>query len=106
MEGAGFASIENLGDQAASLECEEDKRHRIKKIAITGIEPVGCLPRNTASDSYRNCNAAENNFSQSHNILLKQHISALNYETPGVFKYLDLYTAFISALKIHQNSPG
>ncbi|KAL0299057.1 UNVERIFIED_CONTAM: GDSL esterase/lipase [Sesamum radiatum] len=79
----------------------------IKKIAITGIEPLGCLPRNTASASYRNCNAAENNFSQSHNILLKQHIWALNYETAApVFKYLDLYNAFISALKIDQNSPG
>ncbi|KAK4433159.1 GDSL esterase/lipase [Sesamum alatum] len=79
----------------------------IKKIAITGIEPLGCLPRNTAAALYRNCNAAENNFSESHNILLQQHIWALNYETAApVYKYLDLYNAFISALKIGQNSPG
>ncbi|KAK4385505.1 GDSL esterase/lipase [Sesamum angolense] len=45
--------------------------------------------------------------SHSPHILLKQHIWALNYETAApVFKYLDLYNAFISALKIDQNSPG
>ncbi|XP_020549180.1 GDSL esterase/lipase At5g03610-like [Sesamum indicum] len=83
------------------------KDFEIKKIAITGIEPLGCLPRNSAASSYRNCNAEENNFSQSHNILLQQHIWALNYETAApVFKYLDLYDAFISALKIDQKSPG
>ncbi|KAI3458865.1 hypothetical protein Pfo_015528 [Paulownia fortunei] len=79
----------------------------IKKIGITGIEPVGCLPRNTASASYENCNAAENKFSQSHNQLLKQSIVALNHEAAApVFVYLDLYRAFISALKIKQNPPG
>ncbi|KAL1557740.1 GDSL esterase/lipase-like protein [Salvia divinorum] len=71
----------------------------IKKIFMTGIGPLGCLPQSTASNSYQNCNAALNNFSMSHNQLLEQNIFHLNSEAASpVFSYLDLYTSFLSAL--------
>ncbi|KAK6136020.1 hypothetical protein DH2020_030230 [Rehmannia glutinosa] len=88
------------------LNLKRIKGFGIKKIGITGIEPLGCLPVNTASSSYANCNAAQNNFSQFHNQLLKQSIGALNNEVAvPVFIYLDLYSAFLSALKTKQNPP-
>ncbi|XP_042068448.1 GDSL esterase/lipase At5g03610-like [Salvia splendens] len=71
----------------------------IKKIFVTGIGPLGCLPQSTASNSYQNCNAALNNFSMSHNQLLEQNIFQLNSEAASpIFTYLDLYTSFLSAL--------
>lgn len=79
----------------------------IKKILVTGIGPLGCLPQNTASNSFQNCNEALNNFSLSHNQLLEQNIWQLNYEAAApLFTYLDLYSTFISALGLHNNSPG
>ncbi|KAG8380622.1 hypothetical protein BUALT_Bualt06G0034800 [Buddleja alternifolia] len=78
-----------------------------KKIAITGMQPLGCLPRNTASTYYRSCNAEGNDFSLSHNQLLKQNLSTLNNEAADpVCIYLDLYGAFFSALQIEQNPTG
>ncbi|XP_051120006.1 GDSL esterase/lipase At5g03610-like isoform X2 [Andrographis paniculata] len=77
----------------------------IKKIVITGLHPLGCLPLNIATNAYRNCNTGENYFSESHNRLLKQNIETLNDEvsTP-VFAYLDIYDAFISSIETRQNN--
>lgn len=79
----------------------------IKKIVVTGIGPLGCLPQATASTSYQSCNAELNNFSISHNQMLEQYLWRLNYEAAApVFTYLDLYGGFISALGLDHNSPG
>lgn len=78
----------------------------IKKIFVTGIGPLGCLPQTTASNSYQNCNAALNNFSMSHNQLLEQNIFQLNSEAASpVFTYLDLYSSFLSALGTKSRIP-
>ncbi|XP_057804046.1 GDSL esterase/lipase At5g03610-like isoform X2 [Salvia miltiorrhiza] len=74
-------------------------RFGMKKIFVSGIGPLGCLPQSTASNSYQNCNAALNNFSISHNQLVEQNIFQLNLEAAApVFTYLDLYTGLMSAL--------
>ncbi|KAL8551762.1 hypothetical protein ACS0TY_000725 [Phlomoides rotata] len=79
----------------------------IKKIGITGIGPLGCLPQNIASISYKNCDAALNNFSDSHNQMLKGQIWNLNSEAGApIFIFLDLYTAFTSALQLGQIPSG
>ncbi|KAK4480411.1 hypothetical protein RD792_013484 [Penstemon davidsonii] len=80
----------------------------IKKIAVAGIEPLGCLPRVTASSSYKKCSATENNLSIYHNQMLKQNLIGLNSYSAAapVYIYLDLYTAFTSALQTENNSSG
>nr|GME17441.1 GDSL esterase/lipase At5g03610-like [Ipomoea batatas] len=82
----------------------------VGKVGVTAIEPLGCLPQFTASTSYQNCSEVENSLSRFHNQMLKQSIDKLNNETAGrslqPFVVLDLYTAFMSALNIHENHPG
>ncbi|XP_019151451.1 PREDICTED: GDSL esterase/lipase At5g03610-like [Ipomoea nil] len=80
----------------------------VGKVGVTAIEPLGCLPQFTASTSYQNCSEVENSLSRFHNQMLKQSIDKLNNETAAgqPFVVLDLYTAFMSALNIHENHPG
>ncbi|OMO66819.1 Lipase, GDSL [Corchorus capsularis] len=70
----------------------------VKRIAVTAIEPMGCLPQETAISSYRNCNEVWNSFSKSHNQVLEQTLQKLN-DHERIFITLDLYNAFMSALK-------
>ncbi|CAI9759813.1 unnamed protein product [Fraxinus pennsylvanica] len=79
----------------------------VQKVAVTGIGPLGCLPSITASTSYQNCSDTGNNVAQFHNQLLQQNLHRLNNETgaSSVFVFLDLYSAFSSALKFKQNHP-
>lgn len=74
----------------------------IKKIAVTGMEPAGCLPRNTASNSHQYCIPEGNNLSLSHNNLLNQNLLGLSYNVT----YLNIYDAFTTALKLDQNPQG
>ncbi|XVF24637.1 hypothetical protein REPUB_Repub13aG0144300 [Reevesia pubescens] len=71
----------------------------VKRIAVTGIEPMGCLPQQAASSSYRNCSEVWNSGSKFHNQVLAQTLKKLNDNSKSpVFISLDLYSAFISAL--------
>ncbi|XWS65705.1 hypothetical protein CRYUN_Cryun05aG0136400 [Craigia yunnanensis] len=71
----------------------------VKRIAVTLIEPIGCLPQQAASSSYINCSEVWNSGSMFHNQVLEQTLKKLNDKsnTP-VFITLDLYNAFNSAL--------
>ncbi|XP_018807740.1 GDSL esterase/lipase At5g03610-like isoform X1 [Juglans regia] len=72
----------------------------VKKVAVTTLEPVGCLPAITAVSSFQRCNETENLFVRSHNLLLHQAVAKLNNETKGSdFAVLDLYASFMSILK-------
>nr|XP_043613698.1 GDSL esterase/lipase At5g03610-like [Erigeron canadensis] len=77
----------------------------VQKIAITGMEPLGCLPQFTASTSYQNCSGTENSVAEFHNQVLAESIRNLNNQTgdKSLFVILDLYKAFSSALNLHQN---
>ncbi|XP_059627208.1 GDSL esterase/lipase At5g03610-like [Cornus florida] len=76
----------------------------VQKVALTAMEPLGCLPTFTASSSYQNCSATENAATKFHNQMLQQTVQKLNNESSGsVFVMLDLYSAFMSALKIKEN---
>ncbi|ONI21683.1 hypothetical protein PRUPE_2G081000 [Prunus persica] len=79
----------------------------VQKIAVTTIEPLGCLPSITSSLSYQNCNEFANMASMYHNQILLQKLEELNKETKNsAFIDLELYNAFMSAVKPPKHHQG
>ncbi|KAK9170440.1 hypothetical protein Syun_002580 [Stephania yunnanensis] len=79
----------------------------VKKVAVIGLQPLGCLPRSTASSSYQRCNGTENMAVGFHNSLLKEAVAKLNTESKSsAFVILDLYKAFTTVFNTSQNHPG
>ncbi|XP_019150813.1 PREDICTED: GDSL esterase/lipase At5g03610-like [Ipomoea nil] len=81
----------------------------IPKVAITAMQPLGCLPFIAfATGSYPNCYEKTNDFTRLHNQMLKQRVDKLNEETDGSpFGIVDLYAAFTTALNIQNDQqPG
>lgn len=77
-----------------------------KKIAVTALEPLGCLPQSTILNSFQQCNATENIAVDLHNSLLQQAVEKLNNETMGsTFVILDLFSSFNSVLA-SKGAPG
>lgn len=78
-----------------------------RKVAVTALQPLGCLPRATVLYSFQQCNSAENTAVNFHNLLLQQAVAKLNNESKSsVFTILDLYTSFTTLLKNKGNHPG
>ncbi|XP_059646719.1 GDSL esterase/lipase At5g03610 isoform X3 [Cornus florida] len=72
----------------------------VRKITVTALQPLGCLPPSTVASSFQQCNATQNTAVSFHNLLLQQAVAKLNNETKdSPFVILDLYTSFISVLK-------
>lgn len=72
----------------------------IQKIAATGLQPLGCLPRSTAASSFQQCNSTENLLVSLHNQLLQQAVATLNNETKdSTIVLIDLYDSFMTVLK-------
>ncbi|XP_048322097.2 GDSL esterase/lipase At5g03610-like [Ziziphus jujuba] len=72
----------------------------VNKIAVTALEPLGCLPRSTAITSFQQCNGTENTLVNLHNALLQQAVAKLNNETKdSAFLILDLYASFMTVFK-------
>nr|GMC92660.1 GDSL esterase/lipase At5g03610-like [Ipomoea batatas] len=81
----------------------------IPKVAVTAMQPLGCLPFVAFSTgNYPNCDEHSNNITRFHNQMLKQRVDKLNDQTEGSpFVILDLYAAFTTALNIkHNQHPG
>ncbi|KAK4478727.1 hypothetical protein RD792_014225 [Penstemon davidsonii] len=69
------------------------------KIAVTALQPLGCLPRMTQISSFKQCNATQNLAVNYHNLLLQQAVSKLNNETKDSSIFiLDLYNSFTTVL--------
>ncbi|XP_015901951.3 GDSL esterase/lipase At5g03610-like [Ziziphus jujuba] len=72
----------------------------VKKIALTAIEPFGCLPWFTTKTSFKHCNETLNKLISLHNDLLHQAVAKLNNEThDSPFTILDLYASFTTVFK-------
>ncbi|KAL6129377.1 hypothetical protein ACLB2K_072728 [Fragaria x ananassa] len=75
----------------------------VKKILVTAIEPMGCLPAVTSIFySYQNCSETKNAGSRFHNQILHQKVEELkkNQTTKAsTIVILDLYNAFLSAIQ-------
>lgn len=75
----------------------------VKKVVVTGLGPLGCLPQLTSPSSFTQCNATINSLVTFHNLLLKQAVSKLNNEittknSSNNFFILDMYGSFMSII--------
>ncbi|XP_044483787.1 GDSL esterase/lipase At5g03610-like [Mangifera indica] len=72
----------------------------VKKLVVSGLEPLGCLPHSTFTSSFQRCNGTENSLVNIHNMLLQQAVTKLNNQTKGSkIVILDLYGAFMTVFK-------
>ncbi|KAJ9684870.1 hypothetical protein PVL29_017047 [Vitis rotundifolia] len=69
----------------------------VPKVAVMGIQPLGCLPEFTKEFSYEICNSTGNLAALFHNLLLTTMVEKLKPESK--FVVIDMYDAFISAMK-------
>lgn len=77
----------------------------VKKVIVTGLAPLGCLPHFTNSSSFTQCNSDINSLVTFHNLLLNQSISKLNNNNNETttknntnFFILDMYASFMSII--------
>ncbi|KAB1221298.1 hypothetical protein CJ030_MR2G005657 [Morella rubra] len=72
----------------------------VGKIAVVSIQPIGCLPNVTATNSFKQCIERDNSLGFFHGTFLQQAVAKLNIETKhSPFIILDLYSSFMSVLK-------
>ena len=76
----------------------------VPRVAIMGIQPLGCLPEFTMEYSYKKCNLTGNLAALFHNLLLTSMVEELKPESK--FVVLLMYDAFISAMKKFENETG
>ncbi|KAK8562175.1 hypothetical protein V6N13_148714 [Hibiscus sabdariffa] len=94
---AGFPAF--IGSVVNQLKVNLKRIHEsgVRKIAVTALQPLGCLPRSTALFTFEQCNGTENALVDLHNQLLVQAVNDLNRETnSSSFFVLDIYNAFWS----------
>jgi len=78
-----------------------------KKIAVTALQPLGCLPWGTATSSFQQCNGTYNLLVKYHNLLLEQAVAKLNKETnDSAFVIIDLYASFMSVIQNEGEKQG
>ncbi|XP_038691782.1 GDSL esterase/lipase At5g03610-like isoform X2 [Tripterygium wilfordii] len=77
----------------------------VRKIAVTTIEPQGCVPVSAAEFAYKSCNEKWNNVSMFHNQKLREAVEKLNNEADrSTVDIVDLYRAMMSVIKRHSGS--
>ncbi|KAL8140550.1 hypothetical protein V2J09_006571 [Rumex salicifolius] len=77
----------------------------IRRILVTGLQPIGCAPQITATDSFQQCNSTFNSAVQLHNTLLQQAVSKMNNQSEAIH-ILDLYNSFFTAFQEKDASSG
>ncbi|EOA21024.1 hypothetical protein CARUB_v10001358mg [Capsella rubella] len=75
-----------------------------KKVAVTSLQPIGCLPSYTSSSSFKRCNESQSAMVQLHNKLLKKVVVKLNEQSrvqkKGQHYYIiDIHHAFMTVLE-------
>ena len=69
----------------------------VRKIAVALSLPLGCLPTESAANSYEKCSASANLVAKSHSQMLLQTLQNMNRKMGRqVFVTLDLYNIFLS----------
>nr|GMD44446.1 GDSL esterase/lipase At5g03610-like [Ipomoea batatas] len=72
----------------------------VKKVSVSSMQPLGCLPRATVHSSHRQCNESLNAGVMLHNSMLKEMVARLNSQTPdSPYFILDLFSPFITIMK-------
>ncbi|VFQ74210.1 unnamed protein product [Cuscuta campestris] len=81
--------------------------HGARKVGVTSLEPLGCLPRVTVHSSFRECNTSQNVAVNVHNQLLQEAVERLNNQTnSSTFVLLDLYSTFTRVIEQKNVAPG
>ncbi|XP_077235821.1 GDSL esterase/lipase At5g03610-like isoform X4 [Tasmannia lanceolata] len=76
----------------------------VKKIAMTSLQPFGCLPADNTLVSLNQCDETQNQASSVHNLILDAAVQELNKTNEGLkITVLDLYNAFLSILQSPAN---
>ncbi|KAL8159720.1 hypothetical protein V2J09_001257, partial [Rumex salicifolius] len=72
----------------------------VKKIVVTGLQPLGCLPAISSFLSYLKCSDGINAIARYYNQVLKQAVEELNKQKgeSSTFLVIDLYGAFMFGL--------
>ncbi|KAI3823497.1 hypothetical protein L1987_04935 [Smallanthus sonchifolius] len=71
----------------------------IRRVVVTTLQPIGCLPKETVHSSYQQCNDTQNLASKFHNGLLQQVVTTLNDNTKdSSFLILDTFSGFNTVL--------
>lgn len=88
----------------------------VGKIAVTALEPLGCLPQITAVSSFKNCSSNWNSITRLHNHQLRRSLqelkkneSMMGPSSPSSLSalvILDLHSAFVSALNMLRHQSG
>ncbi|KAK8531922.1 hypothetical protein V6N12_053379 [Hibiscus sabdariffa] len=79
----------------------------VKKIAVGSLPPLGCLPTNTATSSFQQCEQTQNALVNLHNQLLLQAVTNLNNQTNSAsFFILDIHNAFWTVFNQTQAHQG
>lgn len=72
----------------------------VKKIGITALGPLHCVPEVTVLTDFKECNSTLSQLVDFHNHLLKQAVDELNKETNDLpFFILNLHDAFLSIIQ-------
>ncbi|KAL5545887.1 hypothetical protein UlMin_005574 [Ulmus minor] len=71
----------------------------VKKIVVTGLQPLGCLPENTVGTKYQKCNDDQNKLVGLHNMLLQEAVVDLKKQTNSSIIILNLFDNFMSVIK-------
>ncbi|KAK4281633.1 hypothetical protein QN277_013101 [Acacia crassicarpa] len=96
----GISSLVGLVVNQTALNIELIHKLGVKKIAVTSLPPLGCVPEITVSSSYRACNDTYNMLVSIHNSYLLDAVGKLNGERKKnlSFMMLNLYESFLSVL--------
>ncbi|XP_019097731.1 PREDICTED: GDSL esterase/lipase At5g03600 [Camelina sativa] len=75
-----------------------------KKVAVTSLQPIGCLPTYTSASSFKSCNESQSALVELHNKLLRQVVAKLNEQSRVMKKgqhyfIIDIHHAFMTVLK-------
>ncbi|KAG6430571.1 hypothetical protein SASPL_108641 [Salvia splendens] len=77
------------------------------KVAVTLLQPLGCLPRSTVDSSFQRCNTTQNLAVGYHNLLLQQTVARLNNQSKSsTFFIIDLYSSFTTVLNQRRDYLG
>jgi len=82
-----------------------------KKIAVTSLQPIGCLPSYTSASSFKSCNESQSALVELHNKLLKKVVAKLNEQSRVMkkeqhFFIIDIHNAFMTVMKNKGENPS
>ncbi|KAK9072823.1 hypothetical protein SSX86_009258 [Deinandra increscens subsp. villosa] len=103
----GLPSFISLVVNQMSINLKQIHDMGVRRVLVTTLQPIGCLPGQTIVSSYQQCNESQNAASSFHNQLLQQVMTSLNNNTKhSSFVTLDLFSSFNTVLTSKRDVTG